>query len=505
MLAAMTAANPAALAASLPAEPVGSTFDISVPGPQLGSTHEIVVGPDGNIWFTQQSQDRVGRMTINGQFTFFSTGVGSGPHGIAFDAQGRLWITRQFSNTITQMDLNGNIIANHVIPFPNANPHGLTIARDGKVWFTGREGNVVGYYNPKNNKFRIFPLPFHPVTTVNPEPDATTATGTPAAPNPGNFPIYISEAADGSMYFTELLSSRIGRITPSGKLTEYLLPSKFGPPDDARPIAVRVRPDGVAVATEESGHAYAYIYPNGRVKEFPLNPSDAKAASLVYDRMGVLWVQYNTPDNIGRVNPDGSVTPFPIPTIGATQHRIIIGPDGELWFTELTADRIGRMVTGDAAGPALSAVSGQSYVPTADGLTYEAKFRQGQQKYNDTYTLTTAGASTQTDRLAAIQDATRNLQYRINHLAGASRSPTFGLKLPFLKAPGLQTQFRIQNKVVSFSQTESIDGSTYQSNVTLKLSGATSCFHNPANISSATAHYLEAVKFLAEGSATATA
>ena len=113
---------------TLPHEAVGSTYDISIPGPKLGSTHEITVGPDGNLWITQELQDRVVHLSLDGQFTFFPTGPGSEPHGIEFDAQGRLWITLQGYNTITQMDLNGNIVANHTIPYPDSNPHGLTVA-----------------------------------------------------------------------------------------------------------------------------------------------------------------------------------------------------------------------------------------------------------------------------------------------------------------------------------------------------------------------------------------
>src|SRR4051812_16329737 len=54
---ALSAFNPEV---SLPHQEAGTTFDMLVPGARLGSTHEITVGPDGNLWFTQQLQDRVG-------------------------------------------------------------------------------------------------------------------------------------------------------------------------------------------------------------------------------------------------------------------------------------------------------------------------------------------------------------------------------------------------------------------------------------------------------------
>lgn len=472
----------AAEVATLPHEAVGASFDISVPGPQLGSTHEIVVGPDGNFWFTQLLQDRVGRMTYDGQFTFFPTGVGSNPHGIEFDSQGRLWITRQGADTITQMDLNGNIVANHLIPSPGASPHGLTIARDGKVWFTGREGNLVGYYDPATDGFKLYDLPDR---NQNPPPDQS-----------GNFPIYIDEAPDGSMYFTDLLTSRVGRITPDGTLTEYLLPSQFGPAGNARPIAVYVRPDGVAVVSEEAGHAYAYVLASGTVEELPLNPTNAQAAALTYDRLGTLWVQYNTPDQIGRVESDGSLTPFPIPTAGAVQHRIIIGPDGELWFTELGKDKIGRMVTGHASGPALDSVQGQSFASDAKGMTYRAHFRQGANNYRSVYRLTVSGKGTQAGRQSAAFDLTRNLQGRVNSLARSAGKPTYGLQLPAKDAPGLRSRFVIRGGEIWFRQTEKIGGAVYTSTVRMDFSRVAKSTSSATNLSSAAAHYLEAIKAL---------
>lgn len=475
-------------AGSLPAETVGSSYDISVPGPQLGSTHELVVGPDGNFWFTQQLQDRVGRMTYDGQFTFFSTGEGSQPHGIKFDAQDRLWITRQASNTITQMDLNGNIIANHTIPSPGANPHGLTVARDGKVWFTGREGNLIGYFDPSTNGFKLYDLP-----EIEENPNA-------APDQHGNFPIYIDEAPDGTMYFTDLLTSRVGRITREGVLTEYPLPSKFGPAGNARPIAVYVREDGVAVVSEESGHAYAYVLASGAVEELPLTPADAQAAALTYDRLGTLWVQYNTPDQIGRVELDGSLTPFPIPTTGAVQHRIIIGPDGELWFTELAKDKIGRMVSGHASGPAIDGVIAQKYQAKGLGATYHARFVQGKNRYQANYGVRVIGKGTKADRATAIFDFRRNLQNKVNGLAASANKPTYGLKFPAKSGDGITSRFRKQGGIITFVQRETIGNATYVNTFKMTIGKARGTSTTTTNISSATAHDLEAIKVLTDAS-----
>lgn len=478
---------------SLPHEEAGSTFDMSVPGEHLGSTHEITLGPDGNLWITQQNQGMLVRLTPTGQFTEWSTGENSGPHGIEFDKQGRLWITRQFSNTISQVVFKNGAATfiNHTIPVADASPHGLTVARNGNVWFTGREGNLVGYYNPNTNKFKIFKLD-DPDPSTNPEQN-------------GNFPIYITQAPNGSMYFTNLLTSRVSKITQSGKITNFPLPSTYGPPNNARPIAVYAKDDGVVVVSEESGHAYAYIQKNGLVSEYHLTPpADSEAASLTYDRQGTLWVQYNTPDDIARVNADGSLSIFPIPTADAVQHRITIGPDGELWYTELAADKVGRMVTGHADGPSLDGVASQSYSGTPNGtdsLNDQAFFAQGRKTYNAHYTLTVQGTATAADRQASIVHFIRNLQGDVNRSTQISPKcgpkvshAVYGLQQPAYTADGLTTSYKVKGGLITFKQSETIGQAVYTHSFTMRVGNNNNRPINPTNVSSATAHFLEAVE-----------
>ena len=60
----------------------------------------IAAGPDGNLWFTELSGDRIGRITPAGVITEFSTGLtaGAGPLGIAAGPDGNLWFT-EFAGT----------------------------------------------------------------------------------------------------------------------------------------------------------------------------------------------------------------------------------------------------------------------------------------------------------------------------------------------------------------------------------------------------------------------
>jgi virginiamycin B lyase len=283
---------------------------------KAASTHELALGPDGNVWVTQQQQAKLVRVTPPGALRFYSLPAGSGPHGIAFDRRGDLWITLEFRDAIAEFDLQGDMLREYPIAQPGAGPHGLTIARDGSVWWTGKEGNVIGRLDPRTGRMRLFALP-----------------------HPGSTPIYIAAGCDG-MYFTELTGSRIGHITNGGRITEYRTPTP-----DSRPIAVAPR-DCRIWFSEETGHHFGVLDPHtGRITEYPLPHPGEYLASLAFDRSGTLWLAYSSPDVIGRVGARMIVQEFPIPTKQAILHRIILGPAGNMWFTELHADKVGYITT----------------------------------------------------------------------------------------------------------------------------------------------------------------
>ena len=62
--------------------------------PQAGPDH-IVLGPDGNLWFTELQGNRLGRVTPSGAITEYSAGISSDANliDIVVGADGRLWFT----------------------------------------------------------------------------------------------------------------------------------------------------------------------------------------------------------------------------------------------------------------------------------------------------------------------------------------------------------------------------------------------------------------------------
>jgi virginiamycin B lyase len=101
----------------------------------------------------------------------------------------------------------------------------------------------------------------------------------------------IAPGADGNLWFAEVYAGKIGRVTPSGTLSEFDVPNDY-PQDITR------GPDGNVWFTLQA--------------------------------------------SIGRITPAGSITAFPVP---APPWGITTGPDGNIWFTEWGVGRIGRFLT----------------------------------------------------------------------------------------------------------------------------------------------------------------
>ncbi len=62
----------------------------------------ITAGPDGNLWFTEYSGHRIGRITPLGAVTEFSAGITAGarPVGIASGPDGDLWFAEDDGNRV---------------------------------------------------------------------------------------------------------------------------------------------------------------------------------------------------------------------------------------------------------------------------------------------------------------------------------------------------------------------------------------------------------------------
>ena len=95
---------------------------------------------------------------------------------------------------------------------------------------------------------------------------------------------------------------------------------------------------------ERNANKIGRITPTGTVTEFATAPG-VQPFYIAAGHDGNLWVTDSNLRSIGRMTPSGTFTQFTsgiTPT--ASLEAITAGPDGNLWFTE-AAGKIGRITT----------------------------------------------------------------------------------------------------------------------------------------------------------------
>ena len=275
---------------------------------------QITTGPDRALWFTRSGDDRIGRITTNGEATAFPTKAGSAPFGITVGPDDALWFTAMGTDQIARMTTDGHI-TEFPLPTTHSFPEGITAGPDGNMWFT--ESSFV------NKIGRITPAG---VITEFPVPTATSA------------PNYITAGPDGNLWFTEGGGNKIGRITPAGVITEFPLPTAAG-----GPTGITAGPDGNVWFAETVGNKIGRIVPsNGVIFEFPVPTAASAPYRITAGGDGALWFTEKT-GQIGRIFPVGAITEFPTLATPSDPTGITPGPDGNIWFIETAANKIGRV------------------------------------------------------------------------------------------------------------------------------------------------------------------
>jgi virginiamycin B lyase len=152
---------------------------------------------------------------------------------------------------------------------------------------------------------------------------------------------------DGDVWFTASHANRIGRLSPSGRLTEFAVPTANAVPWDITKGA-----DGAMWFSEYGANKIGRIDAAGRVTEHPIPTANSVPSGVAAAEDGTIWFTENAGDKIGRVDAAGRIAEFPIPLkddniIGTSAPTDIApGPDGAMWFAEPGSNAVGRITAG---------------------------------------------------------------------------------------------------------------------------------------------------------------
>jgi streptogramin lyase len=197
-------------------------------GDRLAYIESITVGPDGNAWFpyTYVNGDGsplnggmnsfLGRFTPAGQFTSFAVPTvdafrrfvfaTSGHSAITAGPDGNLWFTENSPGKVGKITTAG-ILTEYPLASTFAAPSIITQGADGNLWFTETAAGKIGRITPAG---------------------AIAEFTTPRGPVYNAAPFGITAGSDGNLWYTDY-SSGLGSVTPTGVVTRFELEPNANP------------------------------------------------------------------------------------------------------------------------------------------------------------------------------------------------------------------------------------------------------------------------------------
>jgi virginiamycin B lyase len=209
---------------------------------------DILAGPDGNLWFTNQitvGAGALGRMTPAGAVTIFTGSGLVSPGAPIAGPDGNIWFTDDGANAIGRI----NVTSGAISLFKNAainDPQSLIKGPDGRLWFSSNGGNSIGRITTTGTVTGYASIPAGMVS-AGPDGNIWVArTGsitkaTTAGVVKGTFsdasidtPGPLVTGSDGNLWFVNDPASgtaSIGMVTLAGVVSNFTDPSIVGPSD----------------------------------------------------------------------------------------------------------------------------------------------------------------------------------------------------------------------------------------------------------------------------------
>jgi len=269
---------------------------------------DLIVGPDGNLWFLQTTKGGGGllvQITLAGAVTTFALALpaGSYPTDLVSGPDGNLWmgfLEGVDVAMVARITPEGVIT---MVPTPDGavQARQLLVGTDGNLWFTASTdpmGNVIGTMSTAGSG-SVFPMPGgSPFINAN----GTLGNG----PDGNVWAVAERTDVNGALVATPKVMS----ISPLGVATTVATVSAFNCAQVPTPCTVITGADGSAWIGGGGG-----LGGGG----------------------GVI-----------RVGTNGLVSTFVAPAAGgiATAGDLVSGPDGNIWFASGGSGTIGRMATG---------------------------------------------------------------------------------------------------------------------------------------------------------------
>ncbi len=208
----------------------------TIPPGRVSQAFSMVLGPDGNIWFTEQVGLKIGKITPTGVVTEYPIPGARGLTGIAVGADGNIWFTDELSSFIGHINTSGGNLK-LILLGTTSHPEGLAAGPDGNLWFVddvqgissatgafkiGRvstSGHVTEFSSGINAGYFIPDNYANAQIVTGPDGARITTSGvvsTVPLTTLNSVPNGLTFGADGKIYVAEYGSGALGRLSAIG-------------------------------------------------------------------------------------------------------------------------------------------------------------------------------------------------------------------------------------------------------------------------------------------------
>ena len=283
--------------------------------------HDPAVGQDGALWFTEQMQNKLGRVDPKtGVFKEYVLKIAdSGPHGLVADATGNIWFTGNAKGYIGKLDPRSGAVTEYKMPDAKAeDPHTAVFDARGILWFTVQVGNMVGRLDPQTGKIDLKKMP---MADARPYGIAINSKGIP--------------------FFCEFGTNKMAKIDPQTMaITEYKLP------EGTRPRRMAIDAADQVYFTDFQGGNLGRLDPeSGAVKMWP-TPGGARSApyGIAITKDGLVWYSESgvKPNTLIQFDPKTErFARATIPSGGGTVRNMAATADGRVYIACSGVNKVG--------------------------------------------------------------------------------------------------------------------------------------------------------------------
>jgi virginiamycin B lyase len=132
-------------------------------GVRMPVPYGIDVAPNGDIWFSQLNENRIGRIDPKTLDVEMVDTPFTAPRRLRFDSRGRLWIPGFSSGLISRFDPETREFKSYPLPIEplgTETPYALNVHPDtDDVWICGTNSDSLIRFDPDEAEFTVYPLP----------------------------------------------------------------------------------------------------------------------------------------------------------------------------------------------------------------------------------------------------------------------------------------------------------------------------------------------------------